>query len=128
MLSLDIYRLHFKMRKSHFEVEWVYMENNMMNNLEVNFKFTDTEKNAIVGSFLTIDVNPYKFYPAFKKQVRHLIADLPKISRFMEFMEYQRSVSTYDSPFVFIENCPIDLELPVFSTLCRKNMKKRRHL
>lgn len=84
----------------------------MSNVLAIDFAFTDAERNTITEQLLRLKVNPYKFYPAFKNQLRHAIAALPKFTRFLEFMEHQRSLSTYDSPFVFIENCPIDPELP----------------
>lgn len=84
----------------------------MLNQLETSFTFSDMERNAITEHFLKLKINPYKFYPAFKNQVRYAITDLPKIRRFVEFMEYQHSISAYDFPFVFIENCPIDPELP----------------
>ncbi|MBA2649481.1 MAG: hypothetical protein H0U75_07810 [Legionella sp.] len=84
----------------------------MLNELEVNFTFTDSEKDAITEHLLTLNVNPYKFYPTFKYQVRQVIASLPQFERFLDFMEYQHSVSSYDFPFVFIENCPMDPELP----------------
>jgi len=86
----------------------------MPNQLEVNFTFTDAERQAITEHLLGLKVNPYKFYPAFKSQARHAIGDLPKFARFLEFMEHQRSISSYDYPFVFIENCPTDPELPDF--------------
>lgn len=84
----------------------------MLNPLATNFTFSDLEKNSITDFILNIKINPYKFYPAFKNQIRHIIGDLPEITRFLEFMEHQHSVSSYESPFVFIENCPIDPDLP----------------
>ncbi|MBA2653043.1 MAG: hypothetical protein H0U73_12390 [Tatlockia sp.] len=73
-------------------------------------------------------VNPYKFYPAFKQQVRTIISHLPALQRFIDFIDEQRSLSSYDSPFIFMENCPIDLELPEFSNdepVQEKHAKKK---
>jgi L-asparagine oxygenase len=84
----------------------------MLRELEVNFSFTEAERNALVSRFLEVQVNPYKFYSVFKKHVRNIITDLPELGRFIEFLDYQRSLSAYESPFVFIENCPIDAEIP----------------
>ncbi len=85
-----------------------------MRELPVNFRFTNQEKEEIISQFLLLSVNPYKQYPAFKQQVRSIISQSPKLQRFIEFMDEQRSVSSYNSPFVFIENCPIDHDLPEF--------------
>lgn len=84
----------------------------MPNELATAFIFTDKERNAITEHLLGLKISPYKFYPAFKNQLRYAIADLPNFARFLEFMEHQHGLSTYAFPFVFIENCPIDPELP----------------
>lgn len=100
----------------------------MLRELPVNFKFTDHEKEKITQQFLLLSVNPYKFYPAFKKQLRLIISHLPELRRFIDFIDEQRSHSSYEAPFVFIENCPIDPELPEFDNadpVSDKHSKKK---
>lgn len=84
----------------------------MLRELEINFTFTELEKNALIDRFLEVSINPYKFYSVFKKHVRNIITSLPELHRFIDFIEYQRSLSSYELPFVFVENCPIDPEIP----------------
>jgi len=84
----------------------------MYRELPVDFKFTASENEVIVNSLLSLSAQPYQFYTAFKQQIRLIISELPAMERFIQFTAELRSRSSYDFPFVFVENAPIDPELP----------------
>lgn len=98
----------------------------MHNELNVDFVFEDQERQSLVESLLGLTANPYRAYPAFRVQVRDIVTSLPGLRRFRDFIEYRRSVSSYEHPFVFIKNAPIDPELPEFGILDPVQEKYRK--
>lgn len=49
----------------------------LLRELTVNFRFTEEEKESITQQFLLLSITPYKFYPAFKQQVRWMVSHVP---------------------------------------------------
>lgn len=103
----------------------------MYRELNPLFRFTSEENAALCGRLLEIKVNPYKAYLPFKTAVRQAIASSDAISRFREAVALYRSQSSYESPFFFVENCPIDPFLPVFGNddpVTEKYLKKKTYV
>jgi L-asparagine oxygenase len=88
----------------------------MTNELHVDHVFEEPERQALVDAFLGITVSPYKMYPAFREQIRDVGAHLPELRRLRDFIEYTRSISAYEHPFLFLRNAPLDPDLPEMDT------------
>lgn len=86
-----------------------------MREMNPQFVFNEIEKEALVSKFSNITISPYKFYPAFKHQVRQLVTGTSELSRFIHYIDFWRSSSTYENPFLFLSNCPIDQEIPIYN-------------
>ena len=84
----------------------------MVCELAVDFSFTDAERAALTARFEAINVHPYRTYPAFRHHVRLLAAEEPHAARLRQFLHVHRSRSSFDRPFVFMRNTPVDRHLP----------------
>ncbi|MBB3005460.1 TauD/TfdA family dioxygenase [Cupriavidus alkaliphilus] len=87
----------------------------MYRELSVAFSFTDEERVRITEALTAIRVSPYKAYPAFRNIIRRLISEDIGLQRFHNAISWFGAQSSYDQPFFFAENCPIDADLPEFS-------------
>lgn len=82
--------------------------------VQVDYRFTDEDKQRLVEAFFTITPNPYTEYPAFLRAIRALIEGRRVPEGFVEMCRAARTRDLVDHPFHFLENCPIDQDVPVF--------------
>lgn len=83
-----------------------------MNELPVDFRFTEVEKKSLRNILMTINENPYTNYSKFESAVGDVLNNGGAPDSFVEFCGLQREVDTLEQPCVFLQNCPIDEDLP----------------
>lgn len=98
----------------------------MHRELPVSFRFIDTERDMLVNRLSTTKTNPYKDYRAFRSELREIVETEPGLQRFRAFMTTTRQESRYDNPFTFVENCPIDRDLPELGNADPVNAKRKK--
>lgn len=84
-----------------------------MRELGVNFEFSEIERKRVQEAFLGLSRNPYKDYWGFVQEVSGRLAVCP--DRFLRFCDEFKRRDFAEEPFCFLQNCPIDPALPVFS-------------
>jgi L-asparagine oxygenase len=82
--------------------------------LDIDFIFSDKERESLYKEFAAIKVNPYRHYTVFRNLIKK-IADKNEVApEFFEYMEDQISRDYATAPFLFIKNAPVDKILPIF--------------
>lgn len=83
-----------------------------MNELPVDFRFSESEGISLRNLLGWIKENPYNNYAGFDLAVDGVLEGGLVPNSFIEFCKDKREADTFEQPFVFLQNCPIDEELP----------------
>lgn len=84
-----------------------------MNEMPVDFIFSEAEGQALETALASIRENPYSDYPAFQEAIMRLIRIDHRISAdFRNFCSHRKYADACEEPYVFIRNCPVDRDLP----------------
>lgn len=99
-----------------------------MNQIPVDYRFTNTEREEIYKILSEIRTNPYKDYDGFSIEVDKLLKKYNISPALKKICEYKRSINSFDDPYVLLKNCPIDKDLPFLDfeepVLDKRNRKK----
>lgn len=88
----------------------------MSGTLESDFRFDDGESTRLRTILLGVVSNPYRRYAGFRKEIQALVADSRIPARFADFCAVVARRDMVRRPVIVVENCPLDLELPVFGS------------
>ena len=83
----------------------------MYKQLPSDIRLTDNQNNTLLSLFSDIDINPYANYVDFKRAIAS-ITKLDAVADVADGLATLKERNLGEFPFVYIENCPIDLELP----------------
>ena len=89
--------------------------NGIKRELKANYSFSEVDKNKTYEFLSSIDCNPYHDFKSFANEIYDKLKKTSLLpDSFIKIVkEYRNSSGTAD-PVIFIENCPIDIDLPVF--------------
>lgn len=87
-----------------------------MSNLEqhVDFVFYDSEKKQLIDFLSEIKINPYSNYYTFMNVIKMLTESDVVPIRFNTFCNSMKMESPTLKPLIFLKNCPIDVNVPIF--------------
>jgi hypothetical protein len=92
--------------------------------IEAIYSFSETERNTLTD-ILTVNINPYRDYPAFREEVQAIARD--RAPRFLrEAVAATRAQDVNTRPVLYFKNCPtgvvpeLDYEDPLNSKYERK--------
>ncbi|MBN2900175.1 MAG: hypothetical protein JXO44_15520 [Clostridia bacterium] len=94
----------------------------------IDYSFSESESATLRARLLTITANPYTHYAQFDASVDNVLrsSDIP--DSFVETCKHKRVAKSFDEPYVFLRNCPIDENLPLLDfsepVIDKRNRKK----
>ncbi|MET1170602.1 hypothetical protein [Paenibacillus amylolyticus] len=92
------------------------MSNGLVKNpttLNLDYKFSEAENELLTSKFLKVKSNPYQSYSTFRSEIQDLVVDsdiLPIVEKIASF----KSRDWKMEPFLFLQNCPHDKDVPIF--------------
>src|SRR5262245_51447545 len=83
-----------------------------MNELPIDYTFSEDENNTLVNALAGIHNSPYIDYAGFQDSIMRLIRTDNRISNdFRNFCAGRKYSNLYEEPYVFLRNCPVDPDL-----------------
>lgn len=100
-----------------------------MKSLPVDFEFSEADNRSLTKSSLELKDNPYSDYSSFRISIHKLIQDGPRIpDRFRDVCFHKQKANPFDDPYVRLQNCPVDPDLPFLNldspVVDKRNRKK----
>lgn len=83
-----------------------------MTQIPVDYHFSDIEREEIFSILSQIKTNPYEDYDSFSNDVFKLLNNNDVAPALKKVCEQKNSINSFEDPYVFLKNCPIDKELP----------------
>jgi len=85
-----------------------------MHPLEVDYHFSNIEKAQLEEVFLNININPYKDFIGYHKAISDLAGNKGIPEALLDIAQFCNSKDGFEKPFIYLKNCPLDAEKPVF--------------
>ncbi|MCB5166987.1 hypothetical protein LG634_19350 [Streptomyces bambusae] len=82
--------------------------------LDIDYAFSDAERAAFQQSLQDVTLSPFRFYEAFRRQVRSVVDKGGVPERFVEFCRSLAALDRAEHPVVMVRNTPFDEGVPVF--------------
>lgn len=83
------------------------------NTLQVDYKFNEFENEILTDKFLSVKSNPYQSYSSFRDEIQAMLTDseiVPIVEKLVGF----NNRNWKKEPFLFLQNCPYDKDVPIF--------------
>ena len=84
-----------------------------MSEIDIDYIFSDDDNQSLTRRLLEVRANPYKDYAGFQTEVMRTIAEAGSLPEdFRNLCHAKKYVDQFESPYVFLKNCPVDPDLP----------------
>ncbi len=85
-----------------------------MRDMELDYRFTDLERHQITELLLALSENPYKDIEGHVAALEALVKNgsLPPVMH--DIVNWAKNKNGVDKPFIYLANCPLDEDRPVF--------------
>ncbi|MED7787867.1 hypothetical protein [Francisella sp. 19X1-34] len=81
----------------------------------LEFRVKASENQKLRMMLENIEINPYSHFIDFKNEIANIVNREEIADNLFNFIEETKSVEPIEQPLIFIENLPIDNDLPIFS-------------
>jgi hypothetical protein len=90
----------------------VLFKENQVKEIAVDYEFSDADLQTLKQALTGIEASPYLYPDFFDRQIASLIENKSVPTSFIEFCEARRDLDTFEHPYIFLKNCPVDDDLP----------------
>lgn len=82
--------------------------------IPVDYTFTSEEHALLYSCFASLKTNPYSDYGSFMNELKESVSEKRIPSVLFDIAKYARERNGFSNPFLFLKNCPIDEDKPIF--------------
>jgi len=82
--------------------------------LNIDYAFSDADRDAFATALTSVILSPYKFYEAFRRQAGTVVDAGGVPDDFLAFCRTVRERDRDEQPVVLIRNAPVDQDVPLF--------------